>query len=101
VHLEAALEVWRYCAESAAYVFGDRTGDKTADHILAALKTGPLGRTKISELFGRNKSKDALDAALAMLAGAGLAHCVHTSEGKSHTEVWHAGRALKGGSDGE
>jgi hypothetical protein len=26
-HLMAALEVWRYASESAAYLFGDRLGD--------------------------------------------------------------------------
>ena len=37
-HLEAALEVWRYCAQSAAYIFGRRTGDPVADEILAELR---------------------------------------------------------------
>jgi hypothetical protein len=36
-HLRAALEVWRYCFDSARHLFGDRLGDPTADAILAAL----------------------------------------------------------------
>ena len=47
VHLEAALEVWRYCAASVRYIFGDRTGDATADRILEALRRGDLSRTQI------------------------------------------------------
>ena len=39
VHLEAALEVSRYCAESASYIFGERLGDPLADEILTALRT--------------------------------------------------------------
>ena len=38
-HLQAALEVWRYCFESAAYIFGDSLGDPMADEILRALRT--------------------------------------------------------------
>jgi hypothetical protein len=30
-HLRAALEVWRYCFDSAAYVFGEALGDTKAD----------------------------------------------------------------------
>jgi primase-polymerase (primpol)-like protein len=33
-HLEAALAVWNYCKESAAYIFGDSLGNPTADAIL-------------------------------------------------------------------
>jgi hypothetical protein len=46
-HLEAALEVWRYCEESAAFVFGDTLGDSKADSLLAALKAaGDAGLTR-------------------------------------------------------
>src|SRR5208283_2893112 len=37
-HLIAALEVWRYCDDSAKYIFGDALGDPTADEILRALR---------------------------------------------------------------
>src|SRR5262249_47333159 len=36
-HLRAALAVWSYCADSAAIVFGDATGDPVADDLLAEL----------------------------------------------------------------
>jgi hypothetical protein len=37
-HLLAALAVWRYAEESARWIFGDATGDPTADTIIGALR---------------------------------------------------------------
>jgi hypothetical protein len=67
-HLEAALELWRYCSDSAAFIFGASLGDPLADAILEGLRTHPEGmtRTDVSNHFGRNKSKPALDAAIAV-----------------------------------
>ncbi len=46
-HLRAALEVWRFCFNSAAYIFGDSLGDRQADVLLAALKAaGSAGLTR-------------------------------------------------------
>ena len=75
-HLEAALEVWRYCADSVRFLFGDRTGDATADRILDALKQSDLSRTEISALFDRHKTKREIDAALGRLEADGLAHAI-------------------------
>ncbi len=53
-HLRAGLAVWRYCFDSARYLFGDRTGDVVADTIRGALqaaKTQGLTRTEISQIF--------------------------------------------------
>ncbi len=36
-HLEAAWSVWEYCRQSAAYIFGDLSGNPVADKIKAAL----------------------------------------------------------------
>ena len=41
VHLEAALALWEYCEDSARYLFGDATGDPTADRVLAAIRNSP------------------------------------------------------------
>jgi hypothetical protein len=73
-HLRAALEVWRYCEESAAYIFGDKLGDPTADTILAELRrAGFEGRTRneMRDLFGRHRTAADLDRALASLGAAG------------------------------
>lgn len=37
-HLLAAREVWRYCEESARYIFGEALQNTTANEILAALR---------------------------------------------------------------
>ena len=69
-HLEAGLEVWRYCEQSAAYIFGDATGDPIADRVLRALRAsaaGSLSATEVSELFGRHQDAHRLAAAVALL----------------------------------
>jgi len=68
-HLDAAYEVWRYCEESAHYIFGDTLSDAVADTILKALRGEPLGltRTDISRLFAKNKSKPEIDNAIKLL----------------------------------
>ena len=92
VHLEAALELWRYCEESALYIFGARSGNEVADTIIAELRKQPegLSRTEISELFKRHKSAAQIDDALRLLASIGRARCKpEQTEGRSR-EVWHA-----------
>jgi hypothetical protein len=67
-HLEAALAVWRYCEASARYIFGDSTGNPMADRILMRLQEqGPMDRTAISGLFGRNMPSARIEHALATL----------------------------------
>src|SRR5262249_3016293 len=52
-HLKAALEVWRFCEDSARYLFGDKFGDGRSDQILDLLKRNPDGltQTQIYEAF--------------------------------------------------
>jgi len=46
-HLEAALAVWRYCEESAAYVFSGTVGHPLADRLLALMRNaGASGITR-------------------------------------------------------
>jgi len=59
VHLDAAEAVWRYCAQSAHYIFGESLGDEVADQLLAAIrKRGSIGMdgTEQRDLFGRHLS---------------------------------------------
>ena len=74
-HLRAALAVWRYCEDSARYVFGDALGDPTADEILRSFRSKPDGltRTEIRDLFGRNRSRDDIERALELLESNALA----------------------------
>jgi hypothetical protein len=48
-HVEAALAVWRYCADSAALLFGRSSSEFQADRVLAVLAQRPEGLSR-SEL---------------------------------------------------
>ncbi|HKE76661.1 MAG TPA: DUF3987 domain-containing protein [Acidimicrobiales bacterium] len=37
-HVEAAWAFWRYCDASAAYIFGDATGDPAVDRLITAVR---------------------------------------------------------------
>ena len=92
-HLEAALEVWRYCEESAAFIFGDATGDPTADAIITALRTaGAAGmtRTEMTNFFKRNKSSEELSRALLVLHRGGQARFEREETAGRTIERWFA-----------
>jgi hypothetical protein len=62
-HLEAALELWRYCFESARYIFGHSLGDPTADEILGAperpgriAEVGHLSRVQEQQVVQRDRA---------------------------------------------
>ena len=78
-HLEAALAAWRYCEDSARYIFGESLGDPDADAILAALhEAGATGltRTEINDqVFNRHQTKAEIDRALNVLAESAVAEC--------------------------
>ena len=65
-HLEAALAVWEYSEQSARYIFGNESGDPTADEILVGLKQNPDGltRTQINNHFKRHKAAQRIGVAL-------------------------------------
>ncbi len=93
-HLKAALEVWRYCEDSARYIFGEALGDPTADEILRRLRESEegLSRDQLRELFSHNKSSEEIDRALAVLEEYGLANMrKERSGGRGRpVERWHA-----------
>lgn len=83
-HLEAAWALWRYCRDSAAYIFGDTIGDEVADRLLAAVRAaGPAGLdlTQQSDVFGRNVKAKRLTAARAELEALGLIETVPEETG--------------------
>jgi hypothetical protein len=90
-HLEAALAVWRYSADSAAWIFGDSLGDPTADEIWAAAKDRPTGvtRTEVCDMFSRNKNRREIERALGVLEDAGRLRreSRHPDRGRP-AEVW-------------
>jgi hypothetical protein len=89
-HLEAALALWDYSEQSARFIFGDATGNPTADTILKNLRTNPRGltRTDIRDIFGRNKSAHEIDMALVLLVNQGRARMtMERTHGRS-AERW-------------
>jgi plasmid stabilization system protein ParE len=74
-HLEAALEVWRYCEYSAAYLFADVPGNPVDTTILRVLEGQRhwLAHSRLSrEGFKGNVPSSALNSALDRLSAQGL-----------------------------
>jgi hypothetical protein len=95
VHLEAALEVWRYAEESALAVFGEALGDPTADRLLVLLQqVGADGcsRTEMSGHFARNLRAAELDRGLRALYDLGLALPRRARTGGRPEERWYVAR---------
>ncbi len=93
-HLEAALALWSYCEDSARYIFGNQTGNKTADTIYAALLSVEVGltRSQIRDLFQRNASSGQINSALKLLVELGRIEITkEQTEGRSR-EICRARR---------
>jgi hypothetical protein len=91
-HLKAALAVWRYCADSVRYIFGDSLGDRVADELLRLLKNSPSGlsRTEMSDFLGRNESSDRIARALGLLLQLGKARREEQKTAGRPAERWFA-----------
>lgn len=90
-HLEAALEVWRYCVESVECIFSNRVGDAIAEKILTELrKQQEMSRNDITALFCNNAKKEEIDNARDTLAKSGLIEIEKRKIGKAKkpTEFW-------------
>lgn len=89
-HLDAALALWKYCEDSARYIFGENTGDPIADTIYAALATSPTGmsRTQIRDLFNRNQKASRIDVALRILIDTGLARTFRLESSSKPVEMY-------------
>lgn len=75
VHLEAAYALWRYCRATAAFIFGDRLGDDTADRLLDAVRAagpGGLDGKDQAAVFGRNVAAAEIERARRYLTDRGL-----------------------------
>jgi hypothetical protein len=90
-HLEAAQEVWGYCEESVRYLFGDASGDETADTIVKLLGKAPGGmtQTEINRGLSGHKSAAELTRALKFLEGKGKARCEREPTGGMSSTRWH------------
>jgi len=87
-HLEAASALWDYSAASAAWAFGQNSGNADADKIHRHLKReGRATKSDIlREVFHCNKPKSEVNEALAYLRSCGLANF----EGNGKAETWWA-----------
>jgi hypothetical protein len=93
VHLRAALEVWRYCLASAAYVFGEATGDPVADDLLTHLRAAhpaSLTRTEIQQAFGRHRTAGEITRAITLLVDNSMAatETDRSGAGRPVERVW-------------
>lgn len=91
-HLDAAAEVWRYCEDSAKYIFGDALGDPVADEILSALRNTQQGLTRkeIADLSARHWSRTIIDRGLFVLHESGLARFEKQPTNGRPIERWFA-----------
>ena len=92
-HLEAALALWKYCEDSARYIFGDALGDAVADEILDQLRArSPEGmtRTEIRNHFKKHKKGEEISRCLKLLESMGLARCETKITPGRPAETWFA-----------
>jgi len=88
-HLEAALAIIDYYVETCRFIFGQKTGDNTADAIMEHLGNTPAGLTKtniIHDVFNKNKKVAEIDKALKLLLDKDLVFCVKDTTNNS--ERW-------------
>ena len=81
IHLQAALELWRYAEASVAFVFGDAIGDPFVDELERAIRSHENGMTR---------TKDQIDRALRVLLELGRIRRVKEETGGRPTERWVA-----------
>ena len=87
-HVEAGLNFWRYCFDSAAYIFKGAEIDPVAQKIMKALATGPKTQTEISNLFDRHLPKDRLKSVLTDLQERGrITMAIEKTDGPPR-KVW-------------
>lgn len=91
-HLRAALEAWRYCTDSALYIFGGRESESAEDKILAALILAEEGltRTQINDMLHHHKSKSDISRVLQDLNTRGLVHKMMIETAGRPAEVWYS-----------
>lgn len=91
-HLLAGLAVVTYVEKSVEHVFGDATGDRVADEILAALRRVQDGMSQgeLHDYFGRHVSAARRDAALAILMERDLVEAETSATSGRPRTVWRA-----------
>jgi len=81
-HLDQAMTAWKYCEDSAAYIFKGQAQDSVAKKIAKALQDkGQLTGTEIRDLFSRNVKKDRIEKAIEELVTSDTAEMVSEPTG--------------------
>jgi hypothetical protein len=76
-HLDQAMTVWKYCEDSASYIFKGQAQDSVARKISQTLQEkGQLTGTEIRDLFSRNVKKDRIEKAIQELVTSDTAEMV-------------------------
>lgn len=104
-HARAALAVWDYSAASADHLFGEISGDRHRDRILAALNVARAGltRTEVNEVVSRKLSRKQLDGLRDSMHAADLITVEKVPGDGRSAERWsakHANEANEGHADG-
>jgi|AGTN01.2.fsa_nt_gi hypothetical protein len=63
-HLQSSLAFWKYCQDSASYIFGGYDTNRDTSKILAALRDGDKTKAELNELFSGHLKSDQLSAIL-------------------------------------
>jgi hypothetical protein len=98
VHLQAALALWKYCVDSARYLFLGSFDNPHAEKILKALCQHPGGMTRAEiniDVFQRNLPKPKMSDALNYLRRLNLARHETEQTGKRPAEHWFVNHQKK------
>lgn len=87
-HLEAAIAVFEYCAESTRQIFGEATGSTLSDRIVGLLADGSKTTTELSAAFSRHVPSAELQSALDGLQGAGRVTSDRRKTGGRSETIW-------------
>lgn len=87
-HLNQAMAAWKYCEDSACYIFKGQAQDNVARKISQALQvTGRLTGTEIRDLFSRHIKKDRIEKAIEELVANDTAKMISESTGGRPLQV--------------
>jgi hypothetical protein len=91
-HIEAAYALWRYCRDTAKYLFAEKLSSAHAERIYAALKVcapKEMNKTQIGDIFGKNLAANVQNAALDELEKAELVK-KRVTRGKGPPETFYS-----------
>ena len=84
------MALWKYCEDSAEFIFGAALGNQVADQIRTAIENAPEGMTRndLHDLFGRHRASKEIGDALRILVERGLVECEKENTSGRPVERW-------------